>query len=171
MPLWFLRHGESETNAQGLFAGSRIDSPLTPNGLRQVREAAPLLPFPLAWIVSSPLRRALDTAITVRDALNLDVTIEVDDRVTEWDMGLASGTPIRDINVEELIAVYQAEDIGTFNQRVMRAIDDLTLREGTGLLVSHTGVARSFLIQQNALFAKDVRQVPLPENGVPFRML
>ena len=170
MSLWFLRHGESETNAQGLFAGSGIDSPLTPQGQRQAREAAQLLPSDIDWIVSSPLRRAFDTASLVRDTLNLDVGVEVDARITEWDMGLMSGTPVRDINFGDMVSIYAAEDPRKFCQRVSLAIADLGKRAGVGLLVSHGGVARAYLARRDGIAPHQMRQVRVLENGVPFLM-
>jgi probable phosphoglycerate mutase len=171
MSLWFLRHGESETNAEGLFAGSGIDSPLTLEGRRQALEAARLLPSGISWIVSSPLRRAFDTAALVRDALNLQLTTEVDQRVTEWDMGLMSGTPVRDINFEEMVSVYSAEDPRAFSLRVSSAINDLERREGVGLLVSHGGVARAYVARQEGFAPDEMGNVFVAENGIPFRLL
>jgi probable phosphoglycerate mutase len=171
MSLWFLRHGESETNAQGIFAGSGIDSPLTLVGRRQALEAALLLPSEISWIISSPLRRAFDTASLVRDALKLEVTIEVDNRVTEWDMGLMSGTPVRDINFEEMVSAYSAEDPRAFSQRVSLAITDLERRDGVGLLVSHGGVARAYVARREGFTPDEMGKVFVAENGVPFKLL
>ena len=42
VPFWYLRHGETDWNAQGLSQGS-IDIPLNPTGLEQARSAALLL--------------------------------------------------------------------------------------------------------------------------------
>lgn len=170
MALWFLRHGESEANAQGLFAGRSVDSPLTAKGCQQARDAAALLPPQLEWIVSSPLRRAVDTAVLVRDTLTLDLTIEVDERICEWDIGQASGTPVRMISAEEMIELFAAEDLDHFDRRVSSAIDDLRRRKGTGLLVSHAGVARAFLARESGYSPSDFRRVPVPKNCIPFLM-
>ena len=64
--IWFLRHGESVANAAGRFAGQGDDSPLTEKGRTQARQAAHRLPDGLTWIVSSPLRRARESATIVR---------------------------------------------------------------------------------------------------------
>ena len=141
MALWFLRHGESEANALGLFAGRRVDSPLTHRGRLQARRAAEGLPRDLDWIVSSPLQRARATAEIVRDELGLDLAIEVDDRVSDWDMGLVSGPPLRDLDRAEMVASCGAEDLGRFAHRVNQALDELVERQGCGLLVAHAGTA------------------------------
>src|SRR3954470_13432510 len=60
--LWLLRHGETEWSASGRHT-SRTDLPLTEHGERQARGlrafVADLRP---ALVLSSPRRRALDTA-------------------------------------------------------------------------------------------------------------
>ncbi len=58
-----LRHGETDWNIQRRFQGSR-DTPLNGNGERQAREVSPRV---RRWrperVLSSPLRRALETAL------------------------------------------------------------------------------------------------------------
>jgi broad specificity phosphatase PhoE len=144
---------------------------LTLEGRRQALDAARLLPSEISWIVSSPLRRAFDTAVLVRDALNLEITIEVDNRVTEWDMGLMSGTPVRDIKFEEMVSVYSAEDPREFSQRVSLAINDLERRDGVGLLVSHGGVARAYVARQEGFAPDEMGKVLFAENGIPFKLV
>jgi broad specificity phosphatase PhoE len=170
MPVWFLRHGESEANARGLYAGGGEDSPLTPKGLRQARRAVALLPSDISWIVTSPLARAYQTAEIVRDVVNRDIRLEVEPRVAEYDMGTLSGGAYRDIATEEMVREFGAEDPRAFWLRVSNALDDLLKREGTGLLVAHTGVARVFTARKEGLSPHEFRRAPVPQNGVPFLM-
>ena len=61
-PFWFLRHGETDWNAQGLSQGN-VDIPLNATGIAQAHAAAPLLRNRgISHIVASPLSRAHDTA-------------------------------------------------------------------------------------------------------------
>jgi broad specificity phosphatase PhoE len=63
MPLYFLRHGESEANEQNLFAG-RLDSPLTGLGHQQAKAAhnrVARIGLDFDEIHTSPLTRARDT--------------------------------------------------------------------------------------------------------------
>ena len=72
---WFLRHGETDWNAQGRSQG-RTDVPLNPTGIAQAQAAAALLRHRgIAAIVSSPLSRARDTADVVAAALGQPVTV------------------------------------------------------------------------------------------------
>lgn len=80
-----VRHGESEFNV--VFSRTRVDPgipdpALTANGRRQAREAAAALGgYDVARIVSSPYRRALETAGIIAERLG--VPVEVDPLVRE----------------------------------------------------------------------------------------
>jgi broad specificity phosphatase PhoE len=75
---WFLRHGETAWNAQGLSQGD-VDIPLNNTGIAQAHAAAALLRGRgIVSIISSPLSRARDTANTVAAVLGLDVTVQDD---------------------------------------------------------------------------------------------
>lgn len=96
-----VRHGETAPNRRGAALG-RADVPLTPRGLRQAEAVAAAVlarldvparrpvagragrPVPVR-VVSSPLRRARQTAEVVAARLGVDVT--VDDRLVELDYG------------------------------------------------------------------------------------
>ena len=142
--IWFLRHGESEANADGFSAGQSIDSPLTAQGWEQARVAAHQLTSRLDWIVSSPLARALETAEIVLTELDSPLHVELDFRLVEYDVGKAAGMPTRAISAEQMEAEFEAEPATAFSRRVMSAVAELSQRSGTGLVVSHAGVARMF---------------------------
>src|SRR5258708_29195327 len=84
VPFWYLRHGETDWNRQGLSQGN-IDIPLNELGLAQAREAAQKLRNRgITSIVASPLSRPRVTAEIVAEALGLDVMIERDLREVSW---------------------------------------------------------------------------------------
>lgn len=75
---WYLRHGETDWNAQGLSQGN-VDIPLNATGLAQARAAAELLRGRgIGSIIASPLSRARVTAEIVAEALDLPVSIDPD---------------------------------------------------------------------------------------------
>ncbi|HEY8656601.1 MAG TPA: histidine phosphatase family protein [Candidatus Limnocylindria bacterium] len=87
--LYFVRHGESEANAAGVFAG-QTDSPLTPRGRAQAAAvAAALADRAIDRIVSSDLARAHDTAVAIADVHGL--TVEIHPELREIDVGEAAG--------------------------------------------------------------------------------
>jgi broad specificity phosphatase PhoE len=88
------RHAQTGANADGLLQG-RDDLELTETGRSQAAALAASLAArpagPPALVVSSPLRRAVQTA----EAFGLPVT--VDERWVELDYGDIDRTPIRDV--------------------------------------------------------------------------
>jgi broad specificity phosphatase PhoE len=83
--LLLARHGETAANVDGLLLG-RADPPLTEQGRAQARALAAALPPP-DRVVSSPLRRARDTATA------FGCEVEVDERWIELDYGDLDGRP------------------------------------------------------------------------------
>jgi broad specificity phosphatase PhoE len=96
-----VRHGQTEANAAGLLQG-RVDLPLTDLGRRQAQAAAGVVP-PGARIVSSPLRRAVQTAEVLAAApvsdhgVPAERTVAVDERWVELDYGEYDGRPVGDV--------------------------------------------------------------------------
>ncbi len=88
MKLIFVRHGQSEANAAGILAGQEIDSPLTERGEEQVRTARERLTMHIDSIISSPLKRAAETAAIINEKLHLP--IEFRDEVKECSNGSLS---------------------------------------------------------------------------------
>lgn len=84
--LLLLRHGQTELSRQRRYSG-RGDPELTETGRRQAEAAARYLSGKggIAAVVSSPLRRARDTATAAADALGLPVHIDED--LIETDFG------------------------------------------------------------------------------------
>lgn len=90
--LWLVRHGESTWNAAGLVQG-QLDPGLSAAGREQAGRCAGLLAArrtPEA-IYSSDLRRALETAAPIAEALGLPVFIEP--CLRERSLGEAEGNP------------------------------------------------------------------------------
>ena len=93
--LLIVRHGRTVANAEGLLQG-RVDNPLDKEGVRQARQIAAAL-GPIDVVVSSPLRRALQTAEP------LGLPCRVDERWIELDYGEWDEKPIGEITKEEWV--------------------------------------------------------------------
>lgn len=92
---YFVRHGETAWNAEGRFSGS-TDVPLSDVGRRQAHLLAERFRgMPVAALYTSPLRRALETARVVGEALGL--TSMVDARLTELSYGKWEGHTFAEI--------------------------------------------------------------------------
>jgi broad specificity phosphatase PhoE len=90
--LLLVRHGETAANVDGLLLG-HADPPLTERGQAQAGALAAALPPP-DRIITSPLRRARDTATAFGRA------VEVDERWIELDYGDLDGRPPSSVPVE-----------------------------------------------------------------------
>jgi broad specificity phosphatase PhoE len=110
--------------------------------------------FPVSRVVSSPQRRAIQTAEPVAAARGL--TDEVDDRFAEYDRDLPAYIPVEQIraeNPQEWERLVQgrlpsAVDEGAFRARVLAAVNDLVATgdpEDTVAVFSHGGVINLLL--------------------------
>jgi broad specificity phosphatase PhoE len=87
---WFIRHGESEANRDGIIQG-RQPSRLTETGKAQAREAGEWLRGKaLDMVLSSPLTRAFETAHIIAEETRTGA-VQTADELTEIDTGIFSG--------------------------------------------------------------------------------
>ena len=144
--IYFIRHGESEANLKGLFAGQRDDSLLTEKGKEQAKVTAQaILETGVIFnrVISSPLKRSLETANIIAGVIGFDFSlVGIDPHITEYDMGGLTGTPIKNISSIALSQGEGAEDSELFKARVVSCIKELSVEPGNILLVSHAGVGR-----------------------------
>ncbi len=130
--------------------GEGSDPDLSETGFQQVaRLPEALARFPISRVVSSPQRRAIQTAEPLAQACALP--IDVEDRLAEYDRDLTSYIPIEQIRTEfpdEWARMAQGHlpstvDEDAFRARVRGAIDDLVSAadpEETIAAFTHGGV-------------------------------
>jgi broad specificity phosphatase PhoE len=110
--IYFVRHGESEANEIKVFAGQKDDSVLTEKGRLQAKATAKEIldeGIKIDRIITSPLKRAVETAHIIAQEIGFDVSeIITDERIIEYDLGSLSGTPWSP--VINLIEAEGAED-------------------------------------------------------------
>jgi len=93
--LWVLRHGQTPLSPQKRFSGSG-DTELTDAGRAQAAAAARRIKgLDVEVVVSSPLRRALQTATAAAEVLGVDVTTE--DGLRETDFGEWEGSTFSEV--------------------------------------------------------------------------
>jgi len=91
----FVRHGETPPNRAGLLLG-RSDAALTERGRAQAERLAKVLAgWGVERVLTSPLRRARDTAAPIAAACG--GAAEVDERLVEIDYGEWEGSPFGDL--------------------------------------------------------------------------
>lgn len=151
MKLYFVRHGQTNANismANGQLI-SELDEPLNETGLRQARELAEQLKdVVLDAIISSPLKRAYQTAEAINKYHNLE--LQVDDMWRERQAGsYIDAYSWHDLfDFDKNVTVENSESLEDFFTRVQNSVNDLKEVYGakTVLVVSHGGV-------QHALYA------------------
>jgi len=144
MTLLFLRHGQTDWNAQGLFQG-RTDVPLNETGREQARAQALALVShepPVDVIYASPLLRARETAEIVQQAL--EVPIYFDERLVERCFGKLEGTLIVRGLGEEGLARHGAESFSALHERIKGFLNDIAARHPGQcvLMAAHGNVGR-----------------------------
>ena len=90
MRIHFTRHGQSEANVAQIVSNRGLVHPLTREGRRDARRLATSLAGEgIARVYTSPLLRAIETALVVAHAL--DAPLEVVDGLREVDLGALEG--------------------------------------------------------------------------------
>ncbi|MFV0308066.1 MAG: histidine phosphatase family protein [Desertimonas sp.] len=137
--LILLRHGRTRLNAQGRLQG-RVDEPLDEVGEAQAKAAAAHL-GPVDQVISSPLRRARETAAAFGQP------VEIDDRWVELSYGIYEGVPHAEVPSEAWANWKQdpdwvpegGESLATLDARVRTACEDIRSRAADRdvVVVSH----------------------------------
>ncbi len=154
--VFLLRHAESED--PHVFHGAESDVGLSERGRRQAEAVAPLLAA--EWpdvVVSSAMRRALDTAGPIARAAGLPVLTEAD--LHERRVGALSGSPFRADGIwpetlrrwmagETAYAPPAAESYDAIRGRVLPVWDRLTAAHAgrTLVVVAHGVVCKVLLL-------------------------
>ena len=157
--LYFVRHGETDWNAEGRLQGQR-DIPLNDVGRVQAEEVGRRLRglverFEDLDYVASPMTRTRETMERLRDAVGLHPTAyRTDERLVELTFGQWEGRTFKEVRkTEPEAAAERARDKWSFvppggesyamlADRVRPFLADLTR---DAVVVSHGGVARAFL--------------------------
>jgi broad specificity phosphatase PhoE len=169
--LYLVRHGESEANAAGVFAG-QTDSPLTPKGREQAKVVATALrPIHFDRIVTSTLSRTKDTAAEI--AAGRGVPVEAFADLNEIDLGDAAGKPfdeVRGLPGYESDGFHQwpgGESLDQVVTRAMRVIDRLAAESpGTTIcIVGHGGITRILVSKFMEVLPKLIR-VPATNTNI-----
>jgi broad specificity phosphatase PhoE len=149
--------------------GQGSDPDLSDEGRAQTaRLPEALARFPVSRVVSSPQRRAIQTAEPVAAARKL--TLEIDDRFAEYDRDLPVYIPIehiRDENPQEWARMAEGHlpssvDEDAFRARVRAAVDDVASaadHDDTVAVFSHGGVVN--VVLHEILGTKRVLSFPI----------
>jgi probable phosphoglycerate mutase len=143
----FVRHGETPPNREGLLLG-RADPPLTDRGRAQAKDLAHVVAAGgAARVLTSPLRRARDTAAPI--AAKCGVSAEVDERLVEIDYGDWEGQPFASLDPEFVgrwrrdpdLAPPGGESLVTVGMRVAEFCEEWLREASAGVIVAVSHVS------------------------------
>ena len=146
--VYFVRHGESQWNAEDKICGV-TDSPLTEKGRLQAVETGKVileLGIHADMILFSPLIRAAGTASQISEITGIPLREEP--RLIEQAFGIWEGTSPRNsedfyrAKLNFINSFGTGESIFRAAQRTYNLLDELKEDEQTYILVAHNGIAR-----------------------------
>ncbi len=156
---YIVRHGETQLNIEGLVQGHSIDSPLTDEGIKQLKEVAlELVKIKFDKVYSSDLLRAVRSAEII--SLEHKLAIHTSKLLRERKYGKYEGKPsellkkfnkLFDLMTEEERVSHKVDkDAESDEELVTRFITFLreaaiTYSQKQILVVSHGGIMRVFL--------------------------
>ena len=171
--LFLLRHGETAWNCERRVMGN-LDVPLTDEGRGQCEAAAELVAgFGLDRIVTSPLKRAAETAAILSRRLGLAVT--EDERLVEVRFGEWQGQRYEDIAGDPRYQLYAADPVANatpggetaahVQSRGLEALATVAAGE-TVLFVSHGDIIRTMLCHFLAAPLAEYRRIRTDNCGL-----
>jgi broad specificity phosphatase PhoE len=143
----FVRHGETPPNREGLLLG-RADPPLTDRGRAQAKDLGHLLAAAgVARVLTSPLRRARDTASPI--AAECGASVDVDERLIEIDYGDWEGQSFAALDAEVVGRWHRdpdltppgGESLATVVERVSGFCEEWLRDENAGVIVAVSHVS------------------------------
>lgn len=159
--IYLARHGQTELNATGALRG-HLDPTLDGVGQREAKGLAmALASFRPGLVVSSPLRRAVETARFIADECGIDV--EVDELLIDRDYGQWAGRPLEEV-VREFGSVDAAPGVEPRDAVVTRAtlaLETVADRAEDGaVIVAHDAVNRLLISALDPHHFNVVEQIP-----------
>ncbi len=145
--IYFVRHGETQSNVDKTLAGAKTDTPLTELGISQAHQAAQKMRgLGIELIVSSPLSRAFVTAEIIAADIGYSKELVSSKLFIERDFGSATGMAYAAAGAAiDSGRVLGLESLEDFTERARSAIEWLNQQaEATFLVVSHGGFGQMF---------------------------
>ena len=166
-PIYFVRHGETDWNVQGLIQGW-TDTPLNPKGHVQARAVARALVnvpdfSPDFAFVASPLQRARQTMGYIAEALALEPEqVGIEPAVRELGFGVWEGKPFWELKASPVYPAHPedryawrpelGESYEDGHQRINQWLDTL---DRPTVVVAHGAIGRCLIAEITGLPRRD----------------
>lgn len=160
--IYLVRHGRTALNAEGALHG-HLDPPLDETGWREARAIAGVLaPLEPRRIVSSPLRRALETPRCIADRCGIGV--DIGERLIDRDYGQWAGRSPEQVS-REWGRIADAPGVESEDSVLERARDALEatadgVQGAAAVVVAHDAVNRALLASLDPARFADAEVVP-----------
>lgn len=175
---YFVRHGETEWNKRRIYMGQE-DIPLNHTGIKQAHSIAGIIQQePIKRIITSPLRRAHETAQILNQTLN--VPLVVLDELQESCLGVAQGQSHSDGDIIERWIkggeLSGGELHAHFTVRILQGLGKALSYGDNSLIVSHGGVYRalSIVMQWQEIYLHNcsaVLHIPPVRHDLPWMLV
>ena len=165
--IYFLRHGECIANSKGTVAGGEDDSLLTDLGVQQAKNGAKKLEgIKFDLVLSSPMKRALQTADIIKKELGLSSDTIIEYRFTERHVGEFAGRPLEEYYDFINKGGKAGESSEEMRDRVQAGLDRLKVLDfENALVVTHNGTIRMLRIIFEGLDVNSFFELPKLGNG------
>ena len=173
--IYFIRHGETDWNKQGLIQGS-IDTELNAHGIEQAKEVARALAektgeFDRFDFVVSQQLRARQTMYYIATALKLDEgEIKIEPRVRELGFGIWENRPFWELKDSPIYPAdaetrygWRPEGGESYADGVARVDDWLTTVDRPTLVVAHGAVGRCLMGRVAGLLPAQIVTLKTPQ--------
>jgi len=182
--VWLLRHGQTEANVIGRFAGRTAEA-LTEEGRAQAREAGRRLRGEgIKRIYASPLPRTMETARLLAEELESPVEIVPEEAFLEINIPPWEGRLKVDLRQDpamkyevwsktpHLFALPGCESLQEVLARAVAGCESVFEKEAesAGLIVTHMVVVRVLLVHYLGLPLSAYREIPVP-NATPILLV
>ena len=160
--LYYIRHGQTDFNRENRWLG-RLDHPLNRKGYCQIKLAsAELKKISFDYIISSPLRRALDSAKIIKSDQSQSCKIIVVSELMERDFGKLEGKFKTRSRINSIDQISTVESNDSLEKRILKALKIIGDLEGVALIVSHSSVYKHII---NAKFFSPSPKINSLRNG------
>lgn len=151
-----IRHGMTDANIDGRYIGCKTDLPLSPEGLRELKDLRENLEYPeIEALYTSPMLRCKQTAAALYSGFD---PISVDE-LTEYDFGVFENKTAAELEIcpeylewtsGKISATPEGEDTSDFTKRIALGINmivrDMMEKDITNAgVIMHGGAIMMFL--------------------------
>ncbi len=168
--VYYVRHGTSVSNQKGVTSGAEDDTELAEIGREQAKIAGQKLADKgIDMIVSSPMKRAVETAKIIAKEIGFDVNkIQTSRFFIERSVGVYSGRP-HDEYRNAIINGELSDSVETTEQmveRMKKGLDWLSHLEGTNIVVvAHSAMSRTFRVIHDVIHHDEMYKLPSLKNA------